>query len=319
MGGQIMPPVMGAVAFIMAETLNIPYTEVIRAAIIPAILYFGTAFWMVHLEAGRLGLMGVPKNELPSVRKALVKGWPLALPLVVLIGLLFMGYTPLFAGTAGLAFTAILISGKALSAQMGPLILRVAFWIVVGGLAALGNRAFGIDAIFAIIAVLVAGLMAVKGGKKTITMMVEAMAEGARNALPVAVACALVGVIIGTMTLTGAATNFTRMIVEVGADSLFLSLLMTMGACLVLGMWIPTIPNYIITSSLVGPALENLGVPLIVSHMFVFYFGILADHAVASFAWTLDELRDLHHDLSRAMNQSARSAFESPPGEPARC
>jgi TRAP transporter 4TM/12TM fusion protein len=288
MGGQIMPPVMGAVAFIMAETLNIPYTEVIRAAIIPAILYFGTAFWMVHLEAGRLGLMGVPKNELPSVRKALVKGWPLALPLVVLIGLLFMGYTPLFAGTAGLAFTAILISGKALSAQMGPLILRVAFWIVVGGLAALGNRAFGIDAIFAIIAVLVAGLMAVKGGKKTITMMVEAMAEGARNALPVAVACALVGVIIGTMTLTGAATNFTRMIVEVGADSLFLSLLMTMGACLVLGMGIPTIPNYIITSSLVGPALENLGVPLIVSHMFVFYFGILADLtppvALAAFA-----------------------------------
>jgi TRAP transporter 4TM/12TM fusion protein len=288
MGGQIMPPVMGAVAFIMAETLNVPYTEVIRAAIIPAILYFGTAFWMVHLEAGRLGLMGIPKNELPSVRKALTKGWPLSLPLIVLIGLLFMGYTPLFAGTAGLAFTAILISGKALSAQMGPMILRIAFWIVVGGLAALGNRAFGIDAIFAIIAVLVAGLMAVKGGRKTVTMMVEAMAEGARNALPVAVACALVGVIIGTMTLTGAATNFTRMIVEVGADSLFLSLLMTMGACLVLGMGIPTIPNYIITSSLVGPALENLGVPLIVSHMFVFYFGILADLtppvALAAFA-----------------------------------
>jgi TRAP transporter 4TM/12TM fusion protein len=288
MGGQIMPPVMGAVAFIMAETLNVPYTEVIQAAIIPAILYFGTAFWMVHLEAGRLGLKGVPKDELPSVKKALIKGWPLALPLIVLIGLLFHGFTPLFAGTAGLAFTAILIGSRSLGLKIGPLGLRVAFWVLVGLAASFGYNTFGIDAVFVVIALLVAGLMVVKGGRETVSLMIDAMAEGARNALPVAVACALVGVIIGTMTLTGAATNFTRVIVEVGADSLFLSLLMTMGACLILGMGIPTIPNYIITSSLVGPALENLGVPLIVSHMFVFYFGILADLtppvALAAFA-----------------------------------
>jgi len=288
MGGQIMPPVMGAVAFIMAETLNVAYTEIIQAALIPALLYFGTAFWMVHLEAGRLGLKGVPKSELPSVRNALRKGWPLALPLLVLITLLFSGYTPLFAGTAGLAFTAILIAGRRLGQGIGPLVLRIAFWLVIGVLASLGHQTFGITAIFSLIAVMVVALMVIKGGRETLTAMAEAMAEGARNALPVAVACALVGVIIGTMTLTGAATNFTRVIVEVGADSLFLSLVMTMVACLVLGMGIPTIPNYIITSSLVGPALENLGVPLIVSHMFVFYFGIMADLtppvALAAFA-----------------------------------
>lgn len=287
MGGQIMPPVMGAVAFIMAETLNVPYTEVIRAAIIPAILYFGTAFWMVHLEAGRLNLFGIRKEDLPSVRKALRRGWPLTLPLLVLIGLLFSGYTPLFAGTVGLAFTAILIAGTALARQIGPMAFKVAFWIALGLLAST-FKIYGISAVFLLIAALVVALAVFRGGRETLHIMIEALGEGARNALPVAVACALVGVIIGTMTLTGAATNFTRVIVEVGANSLFLSLLMTMAACLILGMGIPTIPNYIITSSLVGPALENLGVPLIVSHMFVFYFGILADLtppvALAAFA-----------------------------------
>jgi len=104
----------------------------------------------------------------------------------------------------------------------------------------------------------------------------------------VGTACAQVGVIIGVLTLTGAATNFVGFIVSIGESSLFLSLLLTMGACLVLGMGIPTIPNYIITSSIAAPALLQLGVPLIVSHMFVFYFGIMADLtppvALAAFA-----------------------------------
>ena len=99
MGGQLMPPVMGAVAFIMAETLGVEYIEVVRAALIPAILYFASAFWMVHLEAGRRGLRGMAKADLPSPRKALRDGWYLLLPLGVLVYLLFSGYTPLFAGT----------------------------------------------------------------------------------------------------------------------------------------------------------------------------------------------------------------------------
>jgi TRAP-type uncharacterized transport system fused permease subunit len=103
------------------------------------------------------------------------------------------------------------------------------------------------------------------------------MAEGAKNALPVGIACAIVGIVIGTLTLTGIASTFIGAIIRIGEDSLFLSLVLTMLTCLVLGMGIPTIPNYIITSSLAGPALLELGVPLLVSHMFVFYFGIMAD------------------------------------------
>ena len=127
-----------------------------------------------------------------------------------------------------------------------------------------------------------------RGGRATLAVALDAMADGARHALPVGIACALVGVIIGVLTLTGAATLFAGYIIQLGQSSLFLSLVLTMLVCLVLGMGIPTIPNYIITSSLAAPALLQLGVPLIVSHMFVFYFGIMADLtppvALAAFA-----------------------------------
>lgn len=287
MGGQIMPPVMGAVAFIMAETLDVPYTEVVKAAIVPAILYFAATFWMVHLEAARLGLEGLKKDELPNIGQALRKRWYLLAPLMGLVYLLFSGYTPLFAGTLGLAFTAILMLGLPVSGIISSRVAKFLFWILLG-IAASGFFKWGIDAVFIIIGLLVAGLVWYKGGRETLSLILEALTEGARNALPVAIACALVGVIIGTMTLTGAATNFARFIIEIGEHSLFLSLVLTMLTCLVLGMGIPTIPNYIITSSLVGPALLGLGVPLIVSHMFVFYFGIMADLtppvALAAFA-----------------------------------
>ena len=115
------------------------------------------------------------------------------------------------------------------------------------------------------------------GGRSTLILCRDALADGARHALPVGIACALVGTIVGTLTLTGLASNFAGWIVDVGQNSLILSLLLTMVACLVLGTGIPTIPNYIITSSIAGPALATLGVPLLVSHMFVFYFGIMAD------------------------------------------
>ena len=116
-----------------------------------------------------------------------------------------------------------------------------------------------------------------RGGRETLALCRDSLAEGAKTALPVGIACAIVGIIIGTMTLTGAANTFGQFVVAVGKESLFLSLLLTMLTCLILGMGIPTIPNYIITSSIAGPALLELGVPLLVSHMFVFYFGILAD------------------------------------------
>ena len=287
MGGQIMPPVMGAVAFIMAESLGIPYGQVVQAAIIPALLYFATAFWMVHLEAGRLQLMGVPKSECPSALAALKKGWYLLLPLAVLIYLLISGYTPLYAGTIGLGLTAMIVLGAPVALGMGREAFRIAFWIALGLMSA-ALLEFGVGVVFAVVAVLVAVNAWRAGGRATLLLAAEALADGARQALPVGIACALVGVIIGVLSLTGSATVFAGAVVAVGASSLFASLLLTMITCLILGMGIPTIPNYIITSSIAGPALLELGVPLLVTHMFVFYFGIMADLtppvALAAFA-----------------------------------
>jgi TRAP transporter 4TM/12TM fusion protein len=276
MGGQIMPPVMGAVAFIMAETIDVPYAEVAKAAVIPALLYFGSAFWMVHLEAGKRGLLGLPKDRCPSAIAALRKGWYLVLPLAALIYLLFDGYTPLYSGTIGLALTVVLLLGGSLARPLPSFALRVLFWIVLG-FAAASFMKFGVWVIGALLLLLVAINLATRGGRATLLLARDALAEGAKTALPVGVACAIVGIIVGTMTLTGAATTFGDFVVSIGEKSLFLSLVLTMVTCLILGMGIPTIPNYIITSSLAGPALLHLGVPLIVSHMFVFYFGILAD------------------------------------------
>ena len=276
MGGQIMPPVMGAVAFIMAETLGVEYIEVVKAALIPAILYFLGVFWMVHLEAGKRDLRGLSRDQLPSSRAALREGWYLILPLAVLVYLLFSGYTPLFAGTVALALTGLLILGGSVVLGLPAGVIRTIFWIILGLVAAAFFK-FGIGVVIAALAVLVVVCAFSQGGRETLITCRDSLAEGARTALPVGIACAQVGVIIGVMTLTGAANTFGQFIVGVGESSLFLSLILTMITCIILGMGIPTIPNYIITSSIAGPALLELGVPLIVSHMFVFYFGILAD------------------------------------------
>ena len=276
MGSQLMPPVMGAVAFIMAETINVPYVEVAKAALLPALLYFGAVFWMVHLEAKRAGLKGLPKDECPSALAAVKQRWYLLIPLVVLVYLLFSGFTPMFSGTVGLALTAIVILGSALILRVSSNTLRILFWIALG-IACAGFFKLGIGVVFGVIAALVAACWFVKGGRETLRTCVHALAEGARHAVPVGIACALVGVIIGVVSLTGIATTFAGYILAIGQNNLFLSLVLTMITCLVLGMGIPTIPNYIITSSIAAPALLDLGVPLIVSHMFVFYFGLMAD------------------------------------------
>ncbi len=291
MGGQIMPPVMGAVAFIMAENLNVPYADIVQAAAIPAILYFVTAFWMVHLEAGRKGLAGLSKEECPNPWHAIRDNWYLVLPLAVLVWMLFNGFTPMFAGMIGLALTAILILGAAIAARISASAFRYVFWVAIGLAAAVFVKQmdqWSIYPLLALITALVAQTFAIKGGHKTLHLLRMSLVDGAKQALPVGMACAIVGVIIGVLTLTGAASTFAGFILDIGEKSLFLSLLLTMVVCLILGMGIPTIPNYIITSSIAAPALLKLGVPLIISHMFVFYFGIMADLtppvALAAFA-----------------------------------
>jgi TRAP transporter 4TM/12TM fusion protein len=198
----------------------------------------------------------------------------------VLVFLLFDGFTPLFAGTIGLMLTAMLILGATVVGGVGQWLLRVLFWVGLGLAAAALYRVARLP-IETTAVLLVAGLVAatvfVRGGRATLRMLVDAMADAAKSALSVGVACALVGILIGATTLTGLASDLARMILHLAGDNLFLALLMTMLACLVLGTGLPTIPNYIITAAMAAPALLELGVPLIVSHMFVFYFGIMAD------------------------------------------
>ncbi len=287
MGGQIMPPVMGAVAFIMAETIGVPYAEIVQAAIVPAILYFASAFWSVHLEAGKRDLLGLPKDTLPSAWGAIKAKWFLILPLAVLVYLLFSGYTPLFAGSVGLALTAVVILGGTIALNLGSTAIRIAFWVALGLVCASFQR-FGIGIVLGAILALVAANALTRGGRETLALCRDALADGARQALPVGLACAIVGVVIGVMTLTGIATIIGNAVIGLGRDNLILALMLTMLFSLVLGMGIPTIPNYIITSALAAPILVALGVPMIVSHMFVFYFGIMADLtppvALAAFA-----------------------------------
>jgi TRAP transporter 4TM/12TM fusion protein len=288
MGGQIMPPVMGAVAFIMAETIDVPYSKIVEAAIIPALLYFGACYWAVHLEAGKLGLTGLPKESLPNARTEIRKNWYLIAPLIVLVYLLFAGFTPLFAGAIGLALTVALILALAISTGLTTPALRVVFWIGFGLVSAFSMSISMATVLMVVLVLVLWNVFRGASGRDILKSCIEALADGARQALPVGLACALVGIVIGTMTLTGIGTIFGSWLIGIGKHSMFLALVLTMIFSLILGMGIPTIPNYIITSSLAAPILLQLDVPLIVSHMFVFYFGIMADLtppvALAAFA-----------------------------------
>jgi TRAP transporter 4TM/12TM fusion protein len=278
MGGQMMPPVMGAVAFIMAETLGVQYSVIVKAAVIPAMLYFASAFWMVHLEAGKHGLVGMARSEIPSAWQALVSRWYLVLPLAALVYMLFEGFTPLYAGSIGLALTAALILGAGITLGLSTPVLRYVFWIGLALVAAgLSRNGLEIAPVAGVVCVLVLIACFTRGGRATLLACRDSLADSAKSALTVGMACAIVGSIIGMMTQTGIGTIFGSWIIGLGAKSLFLALVMTMLLSILLGTGIPTIPTYIITAALAAPALAKLGVPLIVSHMFAFYYGIMAD------------------------------------------
>ncbi|NYG49127.1 TRAP transporter 4TM/12TM fusion protein [Bradyrhizobium sp. IAR9] len=278
MGGQIMPPVMGAVAFIMAETLGVQYSEIVKAAAIPAILYFASAFWMVHLEAGKHGLVGMKRSEIPSAWKALVTRWYLVLPLAALVYMLFEGFTPLYAGSMGLALTVALILGTAITTGASSNVIRTIFWIGLAlVVAALSRDGLKIVPVASVVVGLIVITAFVRGGFAALRACRDALAESAKSAITVGMACAIVGVIIGMMSQTGVGTIFGGWVIGLGEKSLFLALIMTMLLSILLGTGIPTIPTYIITAALAAPALAKLGVPLIASHMFAFYYGIMAD------------------------------------------
>ncbi len=238
-GGQILPPIMGASAFIMAETTGVSYGTIALAAVLPALLYYLGVIAQVHFRAGRDNLKGIPKESLPIVKDVLKERGHLLLPIIGLVVLLFNNIPVSYA-----AFYTIILT------------------IIVGSLR--------------------------KSTRMSIRDIFDALADGARQSLAVMSACALVGIIIGVVSLTSFGSVLTSAIMSVGAGSLFLTLFFTMLASMLLGMGLPSIPAYIITATMAAPALANFDIPILVAHMFVFYFGLFANItppvALASFA-----------------------------------
>jgi TRAP transporter 4TM/12TM fusion protein len=228
-GGQIMPPIMGAAAFVMAEFLSVPYAQIVIWAIIPAILYYVACFAAVHFEAKRRGIVGVPRDALPQLRVVVSERGHLFLPIIILLTIMYSGYSAPMAALAGVL-------------SCFPC----------------------------------AALRKSTRGAVTLPNIIEAMVDGAKNSLAVALACASAGIMIGIVTLSGLGIVFTQWVVALAQDTLFVALLMTMLAALVLGTGLPTTPSYILLTALLIPAIMKLGVIEPAAHMFALYFAVLS-------------------------------------------
>ena len=243
-GGQIMPPIMGAAAFLMAEYMDLPYAEVAVKAILPAILYFTGIFIAVHLEAKKLGLHGISRSELPKWGY-LAKNIYLILPLILLVWLVSSGAKTM-AFSAALSILAAFVIGFVHK--------------LLENIRVMGFK----KAILSTI-------------KSTILSAIDALAAGAKGAITVAVACAMAGMIAGCITVTGLASILINAIVQAAGDATIIGLALTMICCIILGMGVPTTANYCIMASTCAPILIQLGFPAVAAHFFVFYFGIVAD------------------------------------------
>ena len=228
-GGQIMPPVMGAAAFVMAEFLAVPYAQVALWALVPALLYYIAVFYAVHFEAKLKGLSGVPRSELPRMRQVLAHRGHLFVPIaVVLIGLV-LGYSAPLCALAG-ALACVPMALMRATTREG---IR---WRTVP----------------------------------------DALVDGARNTLSVAMACACAGIVIGVVSITGLGITFTQVVLALAQNSLVLALVLTAIAGIILGMGMPTTPAYIVMVALLVPAIIKLGAIPPAAHMFAFYFAILS-------------------------------------------
>ena len=235
-GGQLMPPIMGAASFLMAESLGIPYKEVAKAAIIPAILYFTGIFIMVHLEAKKTGLKGLSKDSLPKIGELLMKKGYLVIPLATIIYFFVLGKTAIYAGLMG---------------------------IIAAGLVAIINS--------------IVDIILKRERSFTFNDLIDVFVNGARNIISVAVACAMAGIIIGVITLTGLGLKIGAGLISISGGISILLLMLTMVSSIILGMGVPTTTNYLITSTIAAGAIIGLGFEPLAAHMFVFYFGIIAD------------------------------------------
>ena len=246
-GGQIMPPIMGAAAFLMAEYMDLPYAEVAVKAILPAILYFSGIFIAVHLEAKKLGLQGIPRTELPKWGY-LLRNLYLILPLVLLVWLVSSGAKTM-ATSAAISILASFVIGF--------------IHLLATNIRQMNGQGFGKILWLTV--------------KASLLSTVDALAAGAKGAITVAVACAMAGMIAGCITVTGLASILINAIVQLAGNATIVGLVLTMLCCIVLGMGVPTTANYCIMASTCAPILIQLGFSPVAAHFFVFYFGIVAD------------------------------------------
>ncbi len=254
--GQIMPPVMGAAAFVMAEWLGIPYLEVCKAAALPAVIDQLALLGAVHLLSVKNGIKGLPRSELPKFLSTFLKGIHFFIPVVVLLFyLIYLHYTPLTSACMAVVSAMGIHLLMGLKRSIGRLI---------------GRRNSGLS---------ISSEGALDPVAESLGHLISAMFQGARTMAGVAVTCACAGIIVGVVTLTGLGLNMTAIITGFAGGNLILGLFLTMVACLILGMGVPTTPTYIILATIVAPALQTMapGTPIIAIHLFIFYFGVLAD------------------------------------------
>ena len=249
-GGQIMPPIMGAAAFLMADYVQIPYGQIALKAVLPALLYFTGIFISVHLEAKKLGLKGISRDELPKW-KLLARDCYLIIPLILLVWLVSSGSKTMSHSAAYSILAAIAVG-------------FVNFFLQ-------GKRGEGVAEPQS------AGKALGSAGKRSFFSAVESLEAGSRGAITVAVACSMAGIIAGCITVTGLASILINAIVQLAGNATIIGLVLTMLCCIVLGMGVPTTANYCIMASTCAPILIQLGFPVVAAHFFVFYFGIVAD------------------------------------------
>ncbi|MBT4023900.1 TRAP transporter permease [Desulfobacula sp.] len=254
-GGQLMPPIMGAGAFLMAEFTNTSYLTIIKVALVPAIMYYLTVLIFVHYEAKKFGLKGQPKENLPKFMNVIKNGLHFIIPVLILIYVLVSNYSPMMAGFIAVVST-LFIS----------IIANFIRWAVKG------KEEISLS-----------GFVTYE-----FKLIVKALENGAKNAVMVSVACAAAGIIVGMVSLTGMGLKFSSLVMDLSYGIKVLAILLIGGASLVLGMGLPVTASYIVLATLAGPALLDMGVPIMVAHMIVFWYSqdanVTPPVSLASFA-----------------------------------
>ena len=284
-GGQIMPPIMGAAAFLMAEMVGVPYKDIIVRAILPAFLYFLGIFLMVHFMAKKLKLHGIPRDQLPKGKDVLPKIY-LILPLVVLVYMIMVGFTMATAAVYAILYCLVVCM---ISREKGTKALIMALPLIPLLYMTLFSRTWEINSFMGkngsklcvgiAVAIMAANYIISKPNAKEIPMIFDAFENGGKNTLSVAVACGMAGIIAGVVTMTGLGQVLISAIVKLANGRIIIALVLTMLCCIVLGMGVPTTANYIIMATTCAPILgpAGMGLELMAAHMFCFYFGIVAD------------------------------------------